>query len=316
MKMIDVRVAEIVDETPTVKSFRFERVDGQPLGIYQAGAHVDVVGPTAITRQYSLCSTPDDPNSYTVAVKREEKGRGGSSALHDLQVGDVLQISEPRNVLGVDLSASHHVLMAAGIGITPMLSMARWLHVHGHSFELHYYARSSEDAAFLPLLTERCPDQLHTHLGIRPEQHEPRLRAALQAMPDGSHVYLCGPTPFMDTVTKVAEEFLPEEKIHQESFTPVDQPDASDNTAFDVEFEDESYHIPADRSIVEVLQENGIEVDTSCQEGICGTCILSVLEGTPEHRDSVLTKSEKAANETIAVCVSRSRTPKLVLDWY
>ncbi|WP_432557857.1 PDR/VanB family oxidoreductase [Granulicoccus sp. GXG6511] len=316
MKMIDVKVVEIVDETPTIKSFRFERVDGKPLGTYQAGAHVDVVGPTAVTRQYSLCSTPDDPNSYTVAVKREDKGRGGSSALHELAVGDVLQISEPRNLMGVDLSADHHVLMAAGIGVTPMLSMARWLDVHGYSFELHYYARSSEEAAFLPLLQERCPEKLHAHLGIAADEHEPRLRATMAAMPTGSHVYHCGPGPFMELVDRIAHEFLPDEKIHQESFQAAEQPDAAENTAFEVEFEDETYQIPPDKSIVEVLHEHDIEVDVSCQEGICGTCILSVLEGTPEHRDSVLTKAEKAANETIAVCVSRSKTPRLVLDWY
>ncbi|OYO19272.1 MULTISPECIES: PDR/VanB family oxidoreductase [Enemella] len=316
MKLIDVKVAEIIDETPTVKSIRFVRADGLPLGVYQAGAHVDVVGPTAITRQYSLCSTPDDPESYTVAVKREDKSRGGSVALHELKVGDSLQISEPRNLLAVDLSASHHVLLAAGIGITPMLSMARWLDVHGHSFDLHYFARSHEDAAFLPLLQERCPEKLHTHLGLAPEEHEPALAASLSGLPDGSHVYLCGPGVFMDLVRRVAERFVPEEHIHQESFVADEQPDASENTAFEVEFEGDTYPIPADRSIVEVLQENGVDVDTSCQEGICGTCIMSVLEGTPEHRDNVLTKSEKAANETMAVCVSRAKTPKLVLDYF
>ena len=316
MKMIDVQVAEVIDETPAVKSIRFVRSDGQPLGTYQAGAHVDVVGPTAITRQYSLCSTPDDPDSYTVAVKREEKSRGGSVALHDLQVGDRLQISEPRNLMQVELSARHHVLMAAGIGITPMLSMARWLHVHGHSFELHYFARSHEEAAFLPLLQDRCPDQLHTHLGLQPEEHQEVLEQALTELPDGSHVYVCGPGVFMDRVREVAEQVVPAEHVHQESFTAEERPDARENADFTVEFEGESYQVPPDRSIVEVLRENGADVETSCQEGICGTCIMSVLEGTPEHRDNVLTRSEKEAGETMAICVSRAKTPKLVLDYF
>lgn len=316
MKMLEVRVAEIIDETPTVKSIRFERVDGQPLGVYQAGAHVDVVGPTAVTRQYSLCSTPDDPDSYTVAVKREEKSRGGSAALHELQVGDVVQISQPRNLLGVHPEGRHHVLMAAGIGITPMLSMARWMDVHDHSFELHYFARSSEEAAFLPLLQERCPEKLHTHLGLPRGAHRSVLDRALTDLPADSHVYMCGPAGFMDVVREVAEQYVPAEHVHQESFEAATQPDASENTAFTVEFEGTAYEVPADRSIVDVLQEGGVDVDTSCQEGICGTCIMTVLAGVPEHRDNVLTKAEKEAGEQIAVCVSRSKTPTLTLDYF
>lgn len=316
MELIDVRVAEIIDETPSVKSIRFERVDGAPLGVYQAGAHIDVVGPTAQTRQYSLCSTPDDPNSYAIAVKREENSRGGSAALHELKIGDVLQIGKPRSIMAVDLSAAHHVLVAAGIGITPMLSMARWLDVHGYDFDLHYFARSPNEAAFLPLLEERCPEKLHAHLGIPRTEHEHLLLQMLGQMPPGSHVYTCGPGPFMDMVHEVAVRFLPEEHFHQERFHATEQPGAEANTAFEVEFEGETFQIPTDRSIVQVLQDAGVEVDTSCQEGICGTCIMSVLEGTPEHRDSVLTKSEKASGDQIVTCVSRSQTAKLVLDWF
>lgn len=316
MSMIDVRVVEIVDETPTVKSIRLQRVDGKPLGVYQAGAHVDVVGPTAITRQYSLCSTPDDAESYTVAVKREDAGRGGSAAMHELKVGDTLQISAPRNLMGMDERAKHHVLIGAGIGITPMLSLARWMHVHGYSFELHYFARSTEDAAFLPLLQERCPEHLHTHLGVGVGEHTDLLRRYFAKMPEGSHIYMCGPGPFMDVVREVGREFVAEDEIHEENFHAAEQPDASENSAFEVEFEDETYQIPADRSIVEVLQENGVEVDTSCEEGICGTCIMTVLEGEPEHRDNVLTKAERAAGDQMAVCVSRCKGDRLVLDYF
>ncbi|MDF0529273.1 PDR/VanB family oxidoreductase [Tsukamurella sp. 8F] len=314
--LIDVTVAEIVQETPTVKSFRLVRADGEPIGSYTPGAHIDVVGPTAVTRQYSLCGTPDADDAYIVAVKREDLSRGGSSALHELAVGDTLRISRPRNVLGIDRAAAHHVLVAAGIGITPMLSMARYMDVHGISFELHYFARSAEEAAFLPLMQERCPTKLHAHLGIPRAEHDEVLGGLLTDLPAGSHVYTCGPDGFMDTVVAVAGRSLPEEAIHLERFHATEQPDASENTAFEVELEGEVYQVPADRSIVDVLQENGCDVDTSCQEGICGTCIMSVLSGTPEHRDNVLTASEKAANETMAVCVSRTRDARLVLDYY
>lgn len=315
MSLIDVRVAEIVDETEHVKSLRLERVDGQPLGVYEAGAHVDVVGPTAITRQYSLCSTPEDPGSYVVAVKREENSRGGSAALHALQVGDVIQISRPRNLLQIAPEATHHVLMAAGIGITPMLSIARYLDLHGQDFDLHYFARSSEDAAFLGLLQEKCPQKLHTHLGVPVDEHGELLREAVSGVPEGAHLYMCGPVPFMDAVTEVGLEHLPRERMHKEHFRPAEQGPAEGDTAFDVELEGESFHVPADRTIVEVLNEAGADIDTSCEEGICGTCIMQVLDGGVDHRDDVLTASEKDSGELITVCVSRSTSPLLRLDY-
>lgn len=315
MSLIDVTVAEIVEETPTIKSFRLVRSDGTPLGTYVPGAHIDVVGPTSVTRQYSLCSTPDAVDSFVVAVKREEDSRGGSSALHELKVGDSLQISEPRNVLRIEDDATHHVLVAAGIGITPMLSMARYMDVHDIPFDLHYFARTAEQAAFLPLLQERCPEKLHAHLGVTREAQELGLADIVAGAPEGSHVYMCGPDGFMDKVTVAASVRFTEEAIHSERFHAAEI-DESGNREFEVELEGEVYTVPADRSIVEVLQENGCDVDTSCQEGICGTCIMQVLSGTPEHRDNVLTASEKAAGETMAVCVSRTRDDRLVLDYY
>ena len=315
MALIDVVVSDIVQETPTVKSFHLARPDGTPVGRYSPGAHIDVVGPTAITRQYSLYSRPDDGDMFAVAVKREENSRGGSVALHDLSVGDTIQISEPRNIIGIVSGAAHHVLIAAGIGIT-MLSMARYMDVHDISFELHYFARTEEDAAFLPLLRERCPDKLHTHLGVDRSEQESLLAEAMTSAPDGTHVYTCGPVGFMDKVVDVAERFVPAEAVHFENFHATEQPDESVNTAFEVEFEGDTYQIPADRSIVDVLEENGVDVDTSCQEGICGTCTMTVLEGEPDHRDNVLTKAEKASGELIAVCVSRCKGGRLVLDYY
>ncbi|EON33656.1 Flavodoxin reductases (ferredoxin-NADPH reductases) family 1 [Gordonia terrae C-6] len=316
MALTDVVVSAIVQETPSIKTFYLSRPDGSTMGEYTPGAHIDVVGPTAITRQYSLCSRPDGRESFAVAVKREDQSRGGSAALHELRVGDRLQISEPRNLLGIDPAATHHVLVAAGIGITPMLSMARHMDVHGISFELHYFARTAEDAAFLPLLRERCPEKLHAHVGVGREAHGAILTTALESAPQQSHVYVCGPDGFMTKVRELAERFVPADAVHFENFHATDQPDASENTAFDVELDGQTYHVPADRSIVEVLEENGCDVDTSCQEGICGTCIMQVLAGEPEHRDNVLTKAERESGEVIAVCVSRTSGEKIVLDYY
>jgi ferredoxin-NADP reductase len=316
MTLIDVIVSDITQETPTVKSIRLEKADGTPLGTYLPGAHIDVEGPTAITRQYSLCSTPDAADSFAFAVKREANSRGGSAALHELAVGDTLRISEPRNLLAIAPEAQHHVLVAAGIGITPMLSMARYMDVHDISFELHYFARTEAEAAFLPLLHDRCPEKLHAHLGIARENQEQVLDEAFAGLPPASHVYTCGPDGFMDKVTTVAGRHVPSDAVHLENFHAAEQPDASENDTFEVELEGETYEVPADKSIVEVLQENGCDVDTSCQEGICGTCIMQVLDGSPEHRDNVLTKAERESGEVMAVCVSRTKDKRLVLDYY
>jgi ferredoxin-NADP reductase len=316
MSLIDAVVSDIVQETPTIKSFYLTLPDGRPIGHYSPGAHIDVVGPTSLTRQYSLCGRPDGEDAFLFAVKREEGGRGGSEALHELKVGDRLQVSAPRNLLQIAEDAEHHILVAGGIGITPMLSLARYMDVRGISFELHYYARSEEEAAFLPLLTEKCPEKLHAHLGVGREEQRQQLADAVDAAPVESHLYVCGPEGFMDTVRSIAGRKLPEEAIHFENFRPAEPEEAYENTEFDVEVDGETYHVPSDRSIVEVLNEAGCDIDTSCEEGICGTCIMEVISGTPEHRDSVLTKAERAAGETMAVCVSRTRDPKLVLDYF
>jgi len=313
---IRVRVVEVGDETDTVRSIRFARSDGRPLGTYVAGAHVDVTTPTGITRQYSLYSTPDDPETYAVAVKRETSSRGGSVAMHQLAVGDELTISAPRNLLGVVEGATHHLLIAAGIGITPMLSMARWLHVHGRPFDLHYFARSAGEAAFLPLLQDRCPEALHVHLGLPRSEQDAVVRAAVAAAPSGSHAFVCGPEGFMDKVEAVACEALGPEHFHRESFQASESADQSGNRPIEVTFEGATYVVPADRTILQVLNQAGADIASSCSEGICGTCIMTVLAGVPEHRDNVLTKAERASGELMTVCVSRAQTPKLTLDYY
>lgn len=316
MALIDVVVTDIVQETATVKSFQLSRSDGTRIGTYLPGAHIDVVGPTGVTRQYSLCSRPDAEDSFVVAVKREDNSRGGSIALHELQIGDTLKISAPRNLLQIAPDAAHHVLIAAGIGITPMLSMARYMDVRGISFELHYFARTKEDAAFLPLLNERCPERLHGHVGVARDVQEVLVEGALRAAPPSSHLYVCGPEGFMTKMVAMAGRHLPAGAVHYENFHASEQPDGAANTSFDVELEGQTYEVPADKSIVEVLEANGCDVDTSCEEGICGTCIMTVLGGVPEHRDSVLSATERESGEVMAVCVSRTRGPRLVLDYY
>ncbi|MCG2624353.1 PDR/VanB family oxidoreductase [Arthrobacter sp. I2-34] len=318
MGMFRVKVSEILEETDHIKSFKLVRADGKGFDPYLAGAHIDIVGPTNVVRQYSLCCPPYDLDAYLVAVKRETESRGGSAALHDqLDIGSELEVSAPRNLMQVAETGDRHVLVAAGIGVTPMISMAYQLEREGRSFELHYFARSRELAAFTELLEERCgfAEKVRFHFGIPRDEQPAVLQEILTGLTGGSHVYTCGPEGFMERVLFLAGPVVGEENVHIEHFQAGELADTSGDTGFEVELDSgEVFEIPADRSIVEVLQENGVPVDTSCKEGICGTCVMGVLEGEPEHRDNCLSASEKRANDQIATCVSRARSARLILE--
>ncbi|NUU24066.1 MAG: oxidoreductase [Streptomycetaceae bacterium] len=324
--MIAVTVTDIADETTEVRRFRLAGSDGRPLPGYDAGAHIDVTGPTGITRQYSLCGPPQEGGTYTIAVKRQPSSRGGSAALHELVgVGAGLTVGTPRNRFAVAPEARHHMLVAAGIGITPLLSMAYRLHRDGSAFELHYFDRSREHAAFVGELEEAAfAPAVQFHFGVpRAGQQEPLDKALAQA-PDDTHLYTCGPEGFMASVTAAAARTLPETRIHLERFhapeatevaaAPEDGHDPA--AAFELVLDTgETFTVPPGDSIVSVLEAQGVPVDTSCREGICGTCVLTVLDGEPDHRDHCLSRKERAAGDRIAACVSRSRTPRLVVGF-
>ncbi|MEV0777817.1 PDR/VanB family oxidoreductase [Streptomyces sp. NPDC050428] len=314
--MITVTVSETTTEPGTVRYLRLRRSDGRPFTPYEAGAHVDVLGPSGITRQYSLCGPPEDTGSCLIAVKREHASRGGSAALHEqVSVGDELAISEPRNLFRIEPAASRHVLVAAGIGITPLLSMAYQLRRSGAKFRLHYFASSREQAAFVSLLeSPEFAADVEFHFGIDRSAQPEVLVESLADVDSTTHVYTCGPKEFMQRVHDTALRTLPEDNIHVEHFQPL-EPTAEAGDAFEVELDTgEVFQVPPGRSIVEVLADGGIEVDTSCREGICGTCVLTIIDGVPDHRDNCLTRKEKAAGDQIATCVSRARTARLVLE--
>ncbi|MGV0990745.1 MAG: PDR/VanB family oxidoreductase [Mycobacterium sp.] len=314
---IIVRIAEIQVETPEIRGLRLETLDGSTFPEWHGGAHVDVTGPTGVLRQYSLAGSPGDDSSIWIAVKREGPG-GASAAMHHLKVGDHLKISKPRNMLGIFPDAAKHILIAGGIGLTPLMSMAFELYSWGADFELHYFARSRDEMAFDDFLTERVEyrDFVTLHVGVsradRPEVFA-GMAAGLHAQ---THVYTCGPEGFMDQVVAAFTPAVGAERIHLEAFTPK-VVDSSNDTAFTVELESgEVFEIPADRSILDVLEEAGCEVYRSCGEGICGSCVSGVLEGVPDHRDNCLSEKVKAGNTEMALCVSRALTDKLVIELY
>lgn len=319
MGMFKVRVAEVLEETNNIKSFRLQRVDGAAFEPYPAGAHIDIIGPTALVRQYSLCSPPDSSEDYVIAVKLEPESRGGSAALHDqVTAGHLLEISAPRNLLAVAPNADRHLLVAAGIGVTPMISIAYHLHRAGQNFDLHYFARSRDEAAFCDLLTEKSGfgERVHFHFGLKREDQPSALDKAFVGLTSASHVYTCGPEGFMNRVTEHASAVIPEDNVHVEHFQAGEPVDTDSDTPFEVELDGDVYEVPVGKSIVQVLAENDVEVDTTCQEGICGTCIMGVLAGQPDHRDQCMSSSEKKANDQIAACVSRAKSPRLVLEFF
>ncbi|SFV15090.1 PDR/VanB family oxidoreductase [Pseudoduganella namucuonensis] len=317
MKLI---VEKIVDETPDVRSFRLVRADGAPLARYEAGAHVDVTAPGGVTRQYSLCGSPGDAHAYTIAVKREAVSRGGSQALHErVSVRTELEVGAPRNLFALDPDAGEHVLFGAGIGITPLLAMAHQLIGEGKRFTLHYFTRAPEHTAFADLLgAPPFAHHVRFHYGVQQDAMAHYLDACMNAAGPDAHVYTCGPAPFMDAVVRCAARSRGEDAIHLEHFQ-AGAPAASSaggDGPFEVQLAGSGriVPVPAGTAIVDALAAIGVAIDTSCREGICGTCVVPLLEGEPDHRDNCLSKKEKARNDQICLCVSRARSARLVLD--
>lgn len=315
---LKVRVQAIRDEAIDVKSFELVSVDGKRLPAFEAGAHVGVRIDPGTVRQYSLCNDPAERGRYLIAVKRNEESRGGSIAMHDrVQVGDILMVEGPRNNFPIEPGATHHVLLAAGIGITPMLSMALRLHGRGGSFELHYFARSPEHVVFRELLQQaRLAGKVQVHYSMGSQRLEQLLARLLAQHPQGHHLYLCGSQRFMDAVQEVAAAASwPAEAIHVEHFGADPRLLAGPSEPFELHLRHSgrTLTVPADRNIVDVLAEAGVTVPTSCREGVCGTCVTRVVEGSCQHRDGFLTAAEHAAGDRIVACVSRA-SGRLVLD--
>ena len=313
---IGARVEEIRQEAVDVRSFSLAAIDGT-LSPYAPGAHIDVHLPGGLTRQYSLCGPPEQGERYLIAVKLEPQSRGGSAAMHALSAGAVLQIGPPRNNFPLQEKASHHFLLAGGIGVTPLIAMARHLLASGASFELQYFVRSVEHAAFRDVL--RAPtlrEKVSFHCALEPERLRAYLRHLLWERKNGVHMYLCGPRPFMDLVEEVAAATWPPDTVHVEHFSANPCALSGPRASFEIVLKSSAtrLHVPAESSIVQVLSEHGNYVPVSCEQGVCGTCLTGVLEGEPDHRDVFLTPEEKSGCRKIMPCVSRSKSEVLVLD--
>lgn len=285
--------------------------DGAAVPEWQPGAHIDLVLGD-ITRQYSLCGDPGDRSSLRVAVLRESNGRGGSVYVHDkLEVGDLIEVGGPRNNFAL-VEAPSYLFVAGGIGITPLLPMLRSLAQRGKPWRLLYGGRSRGSMAFAAELVSAYPEQVR----VNPEDEYGLLdlATALDGAEPGAAVYCCGPEPLLQAVETGCRE-REHLALHIERFAPKEIAAASTGV-FEVELARTGavVTVAESESVLDALQRSGADVDFSCREGTCGTCEVAVLAGRPEHRDSVLTEDEQAANDAMMICVSRSRTPRLVLD--
>lgn len=302
------------DHTDEIAVFELSAADGAALPVFEAGAHIDVVLAPDLIRQYSLSNTPGAA-TYRLGILNDPNSRGGSRRIHaELAEGAELEISAPRNHFPLNLEAAHSVLIGGGIGITPMIAMAYALKSAGRSFELHYCSRTESKAAFLDELKREFGDQLVLHFDDAGEEGRLNPAALCQSAQADTHLYVCGPGGFMDWVIEQARAAgLPESQIHFEYFSAdVD----THGEAFEVYAETSgvTVQVGSDESIATALRAAGVTVDVSCEQGVCGTCLCDVLDGVPDHRDHFLTEEEKEDNDQIALCCSRAKSARLVLD--
>ncbi|WP_346618707.1 PDR/VanB family oxidoreductase [Blastococcus montanus] len=286
---------------------------GGHLPAWSAGAHVDLRLPGGLTRQYSLCGDARDRSVWRIAVLREPGGRGGSAHVHDALVeGSEVDVRGPRNHFPL-VPAPRYVFVAGGIGITPILPMIDAADAAGAEWELHYGGRSRRSMAFL----EALEDATGTRVTLHPQDEVGLIDLdTLLADPrPGTLVYCCGPEPLLTAVEQHCQQW-PEGALHLERFAPKDVGEPVLTGAFEVELAVSglALTVPPEKSVLEVVEEAGVGVLSSCQEGTCGTCETTVLSGEVDHRDSLLTPAEQAANDTMFICVSRAACPKLVLE--
>ncbi|WP_408406588.1 PDR/VanB family oxidoreductase [Paraburkholderia sediminicola] len=289
---------------------------GQALPAFAPGAHIDLHLPGGLVRQYSLCNSPLDRTVYRIGVLLETCSRGGSTAVHALSDGTLVSVSEPRNQFALDSSASHSVLLAGGIGITPLLCMAEHLSATRRSFELHYFVRTRSRAAFLDRL--EAPDLKQNVALHSDDQHDDfDVGTALRlATATNAHAYVCGPNGFIEAMlTSAVEAGFTQPQLHREYFTPVaTRGDEFKEFCVELARSGRSIRVSANETVVSALANAGVEIPVSCEQGVCGTCITKVLCGMPLHRDTVLTDAEHARNDQFTPCCSRSKSSVLVLD--
>lgn len=322
MQQLDLLIKDIREVSPAIREFVLVSSNGSALPAFTPGSHLKVQIPTIDDeRSYSLVVTDPEydwsaaPKQYRLGVRLEEDGQGGSLFMHQQQVGGVLQAHGPFNDFPLGAAQNEeveNVLIAGGIGITPIASMAQSLKAQARPFCLHYSARSKEHLAFVDELSALATDKLHCYSN---EENNFSLPALFEQLDPRQHLYICGPQTLIDEALKIAKERQwPDTHVHFELFITA-APQAGDQ-AFEIELAQSGQvlTVPADKTIVDVLEEEGLDPMYDCRRGECGVCTTDVLSGTPDHRDYYLSDKEKESGKMMQICISRSKSPKLVLD--
>lgn len=312
--MMPLRVTRNEKIADGIYLLEFRAAEDAPLPAFTAGAHIAIRLPNGLLRKYSLCNDPAERDRYQIAVKREVNGRGGSLALIDnTKVGDTLMMAPPVNDFGLPPRGQDFLFIAGGIGVTPMIAMIHELRAAGKRFRLFYFNRTPEMTAFREALSA---PELKDKVVIHYDQGDPArsfdLKPILKERQNREHLYCCGPRPLMEAVRAMTDHWSPT-AVHFEAFSEAETHKATD-TAFNVRLarSGKVIAVPADKTILEVLRDDGLEVPSSCETGTCGTCRTKILAGIADHRDLVLAEHEKA--DTIMICVSRAKTDEITLD--
>ncbi|MBK0328944.1 oxidoreductase [Rhodobacteraceae bacterium F11138] len=317
MTDIALKVARIECSADAIRSVVLVQADGAALPGFTPGAHMRIHLPDGDDRPYSLIdfdAACDAPDHYRLGIRLEPESRGGSRYMHDLAEGDSLRASVPKNDFALAGGDGPVVLIAGGIGITPMISMATALRAGGRPYVLHYAVRNQGAAAFAERLAEQHGDAFRLHLDDQ-AGGPLDLAAIVASADDAAQFHVCGPKPMIEALRELAVGAgYDKDHIHFELFdAPADQ---EGDTAFEVELASsgEVHVIPPGRSIIDVLEEAGEDLIYDCQRGDCGICQTDVLEGIPDHRDVVLSDAERTSGKVMQICVSRAKSPRLKLD--
>jgi vanillate O-demethylase ferredoxin subunit len=317
---LDVRVKQIRYEGKGINSYELTSPNGKALPRFEAGSHIDIHLKNGTIRQYSLCNSPAERNRYVIAVLKDENGRGGSRAVHEsIAAGDIVTISKPRNHFALSEDAKKVILIAGGIGVTPLKAMAHELDDAGIDYEMHYCAKDARSAAFAEEFEPmRASGRLHFHFDGGDPSAGLDIRDLLNTPREGEHVYYCGPGGFMKACADAAQHW-PTGTVHFEHFNaperaPGEQAanDASDSFIVRIASTGQEIEVTKDESISEALAGAGVAMETSCCAGLCGTCKVRYLQGEVEHNDCIISDEEKA--EFLTACVSRATSKLLVLD--
>jgi len=297
-----------------IAAFEFAPVSGE-LPSFQPGAHVDVHLPNGLVRQYSLTNGPQKTDVYRIGVKLEPDSRGGSQYMHTaLQEGDTLAISQPHNNFPLRRDAARTLLIAGGIGLTPLVAMAQTLARQGLTWEFHYFAQSEAHVAFAEVL-EPLAAGVSRHLGLSPSETADELAGLTADYAPAHHLYVCGPGPMIEaTRTIAAEAGWPESAVHFEYFKNESAQDDSSSFEVFLARRDKTLTVGEGTSILESLRGAGVDVPSSCEQGVCGTCVVTVLDGAPDHQDVYFSDTEREAGDRLLTCVSRAAGKRLVLD--